>query len=80
MPEPLRNNVQWSWPTAPVSTPTTEDETPVSVDYTRPVDTSQPADIGSNISTVNDIVEEPIDGRSAAIQASQEERRLRNIQ
>ena len=22
MPEPLRNNVQWSWPTAPVSTPT----------------------------------------------------------
>ena len=57
------------------------DEPTVSVDYTTPtVDTSQPADIRSNISTVNDIVEEPIDGRSAAIQASQEERRLRNIQ
>ena len=95
MPEPLGNNVQWSWPTAPVSTPTTggnqppgqrvweedrRDETPVRVDYTTPVDTGQAVDIGSNISTVNDIVEEPIDGRSAAIQASQEEKRLRDIQ
>ena len=49
------------------------------VDYTTPVDTGQ-GDTGSNISTVNDIVEEPIDGRSAAIQASQEEKRLRDIQ
>ena len=57
-----------------------KDDPLVSVDYTTPVDTSQFADTGSNISTANDITEEPIDGRSAAIQASQEERRLRNIQ
>ena len=59
-----------------------EDETPVSVDYTTPtVDTSQPIDTDKGpIVTTDQIINQPIDARSATIINTNEEKRLEAIQ